>query len=189
MKRRLAADAEHQLGRAAADVDHEGWRPVGGIALAGRAQEREARLLVAAEHVRLEPVAVVHRRRELLAVGGVANRAGEHRHGPLGPFAVDRAPELVEGVQHAVDRLVAEPPVGVDPGAQAGDVAAALELGGHAAIVDVRDQQAGRVRADVDDGDASVVHRGGSLTARGPGGGYARGGCPAVSARLLRAGA
>ena len=51
--------ADHHLGRAAADVEHERRRRVGGVALAGRAEERQPRLLVAGQHVRLEPVAVL----------------------------------------------------------------------------------------------------------------------------------
>ena len=50
----LAAVADHELGRAAADVDHERPRAVVGVALARRAEERQPRLLVAGEDVRLE---------------------------------------------------------------------------------------------------------------------------------------
>ncbi len=53
----LAAGPDHELGRAAADVDHERRGSVGRVALAGGAEEREPRLLVPGQDVRLEPPA------------------------------------------------------------------------------------------------------------------------------------
>ena len=64
----LGAGADDHLGRAAADVEHERRRRVGGVALAGRAQVGEPRLLVAFEDVGGDAVALLDRLGELLAV-------------------------------------------------------------------------------------------------------------------------
>ena len=53
-----AASSDHQLGRAAANVDHERGRWVARVAIAHRAEEGELRLLVAADDPRIEPVAL-----------------------------------------------------------------------------------------------------------------------------------
>ena len=71
--------ARDQLGRAAADVEHE--RAVGDVA---DAAQRQRRLLLAAEQPRREPVAPLDLAEERLAVLGVAHRArrdGEHALG------------------------------------------------------------------------------------------------------------
>ncbi len=52
-----APDADDELGRAAADVDHDG-RLGGGVAAGHRAEERELGLFVAAEHASVERVVV-----------------------------------------------------------------------------------------------------------------------------------
>ena len=92
-----------------------------GVALAGRAQERQVRLLVAGQHVRLEAVTIADGIGELLAVGGVADRAREHRTCAVSAMVlVDQLAVLVERVVHALHRVVAQPSVGVDARRQAG---------------------------------------------------------------------
>ena len=54
----LRPRADHELGRAAADVDDQRRRVVVRVAVAGRAEERQPRLLVAGEDVGVEAVAV-----------------------------------------------------------------------------------------------------------------------------------
>ena len=129
------------------------------VALAGRAQERQVRLLVAGQHVRLEAVTIADGIGELLAVGGVADRAREHRLGRVGVVLVDQLAVLVERVVYALHRVVAQPSVGVDAGAKPGDVAAALGLVDDLAVFDRCDQQPRRVRPDVDD--RRALHVGG----------------------------
>ena len=53
--------ADHELGRAAADVDHEQPLAGGRVARGGRAEEGQPRLLVAAQRAGVEPVALAHR--------------------------------------------------------------------------------------------------------------------------------
>src|SRR5205807_2567597 len=75
----LAPGADHELGRAAADVEHERRRLFVRVALAHRPEKRQLRLLVAGEDVRLQAVALLHLLGELLPVRRVAHRAGEDR--------------------------------------------------------------------------------------------------------------
>jgi hypothetical protein len=60
----------------------------------------------------------------------------------------------VEARAHARDRLLLQAPVRVDALAQARDRRPPLELSQSARIVELGDEQAGRVRADVDRADA-----------------------------------
>ena len=74
----LVAGADHELGRAAADVDDQhGRRRPARVAVA---PSEVSRASSSPDSVRgLEAVAVAHRRGELGAVGGVAHRRGHHR--------------------------------------------------------------------------------------------------------------
>ena len=73
---------EDQLGRAAADVDHERPRPQ--LASGGDAAPRQQRLVVAREHARREAVAPLDLAEERLAVLGLAHGARRDRERPLG---------------------------------------------------------------------------------------------------------
>ena len=149
----LPARARDELGRAAADVDHEQRRRVAAVAGGGRPEVGQPRLLVAAERAPVEAEAVAHRRGELRAVGRVADRGRQHGDAALAAVALDRLRVALERVEHAPLRRVAEPAGRVHALAEAGDDRAAVELL-DAAGADVGDEQARRVRADVDDRDA-----------------------------------
>ncbi len=138
VERNVASVPDHQLGRAAADVEYERRRQVGGIALARRSQERQARLLVARQHVGLQPVPAAHRGGELVAVDGVADRAGQHRDRPLAAMGIDLRAVAVQRREHARHRVLAQPAAGVDAGAEAGHVAGSRELGVDAAVPEGR---------------------------------------------------
>jgi hypothetical protein len=156
------AVADDELGRSAADVDDDdGPGGVGGP-LARRAAKRQARLLVARDRARVEAELVADAAREVRAVGGVADGAREDRDRALRAELVDRRAVLGEDGDDALDRLGREPAAGVDALAEPGDDRAALELVDRAGRgVDVRDEQARRVRAEVDDRDARRAARAG----------------------------
>ena len=120
------------------------------------AEERELGLFLAGEHPRVEAVVVAHARGEVGAVGGVADGGGEDGDVGLAVVRVDRRAVVGERRRSALDRLLGERAAGVDAVAEARDVGLAQQLLDGAAVrrVDVGDQQAGGVRADVDDGDA-----------------------------------
>ena len=153
----VSAGADHQLGRAAADVDDERGRRVPGSALARRAAEGQPRLLSAGDDPRVEPVARrAHAREEVLAVGRVAHGAGEHGDGPLGSLPFDDRLVLGERGEHARHGVVAQQAGLAEPVAEARDLRAALALGQRAVGGDVGDEQPRRVGADVDDGDSHL---------------------------------
>ena len=85
----LLAGADDQLGRAAADVDHQ--RRHAGRVLAGGAEVGEARLFLAVEDAGREGEALAQLGDEGAAVGGVAHGAGRDRVDVLDPgLAADR---------------------------------------------------------------------------------------------------
>ena len=150
----LAPAADDQLGRAAADVEDED-RLVAG-ALRGRPQVGQVGLLLAGQKPGVEVEALPQLGDEGLAVDGVAHGAGSDRHHPLGPQLL--VARLVVG-DHAADvvhRVRAEVARVLDPAPEVGDGGPALDLADLGPL-DVSDQQARRVRPDVDDGDP---HRG-----------------------------
>jgi hypothetical protein len=154
------AVADNELRRAAADVDHDdGPGGVGGP-LARRPAERQARLLVARDRARVEAELVADAPGEVRAVGGVADGAREDRDRALRSELVDRGAVLREDGDDALDRLWREAAAGIDALAEAGDDRPALDLADRAGRrVDVRDEQARRVRAEVDDRDARRAAR------------------------------
>ena len=148
----LVAGADHHLGRAAADVEHERRRHVGRVALAGRAEERERRLLVAGQHVRLEAVAA-------LDLGGELARRWPSR-GPRWSAPRRRRRTSKCSIASRYSSSVANTrcipsslrrPSASTPVPSRVTRRAPVELLGDAAVVELGDQQAGRVRADVDD--------------------------------------
>ncbi len=149
----LAVASDDELGRAAADVDDDDLLSVD-RPLARRAGERQRGLLVAADRagVQVEPIA--HRRRELCAVGRVADGAREHRGRRGRAVLVDELAEVPERVEDALHRRVREPAGRVDALAEPGHDRLAMKLRDSPVIGDVGDEQPRGVRPDVDDGDA-----------------------------------
>ena len=132
-----------QLGRAAADVDHERRR------LRLDAAPSQLRLLVTADEAGRKAITPFHLAEKCLAVLRVAHRARRHRERALGAEALERAPVIGEHVAHTRDRNGEESAARVDPLAEAGDVRLAVHLV-DAAVYDVGDEQPRRVRPEVD---------------------------------------
>jgi len=86
--------AEHELGRAAADVADE--RPRRRRPRRGDAAERHERLVVAGQQARVEAVAPLHLAEEGLAVLGVAHGARRDRERPLRAVRLQRPPVVAE---------------------------------------------------------------------------------------------
>ena len=140
---------EDELGRAAADVEHE---------RAGRridAAPRQLRFLVAGEQLRDEAVAPFHLAEEGFAVLRVAHRARGGGECPLGAERLERAPVVREDVAHARDGEGEEAAARVDALAQPRDARLAMQLI-DPAVGDVGDEQPRRVRAEVDGRDSHL---------------------------------
>jgi hypothetical protein len=152
---RRARPADHELGAAAADVDHE--RLGGRSRACGRgAEERQPRLLVAADRARVDAEALAQLAPELLAVGAVAHRAGGHRHHVVRAVPVDQPAVLLERRVDALHGAVGKLPARVDAFAETRHLRAPLDLL-DTAVAHLRDEQAGGVRAQVHDCDR-VAH-------------------------------
>ena len=142
--------SERELGRASAEVDHERERldwPRGGDSAKG-----EDRFLLAGQEARREVELRFELSEEARSVGRVAHgarRVGE-RTRPAEPL--DGAVVLANAVRDAHHRLEAKRSRLVYTLAEPGDRQAAVELT-KLAILDVRDQEPGRVRPEVDDAD------------------------------------
>ena len=147
---------EHELGGAAADVDDE--RPGGEVAAACDAAQGHARLVVPGEKSRVEAVAPLDLAEEGLPVLGVPHGARRDRERALRAGLLEHAPVAAERVANARERGGEEEPPLVDALAQAGDREPALDLP-HGAVLHVRDEQARRVRTQVDDADAGHLRR------------------------------
>ena len=142
---RLVRELERdELGRAAADVEHER----SGLDLAD-ASQHQLRLFVAAQQLRCEPVRPLDLAEERLAVLGVANGARRDEQRPLGAEPLRLAPVVGQDVANAGDGEGEEAVALVDPFAEPGDLGATDDLA-QPAVVDVGDEQARRVRALVD---------------------------------------
>ena len=100
-----------------------------------------------------EAVAPLDLAEERLAVLGVAHGARRESERALGAALLDRAAVVVEDVPDARDRLREEVPPRVHAFAEPRDLEPAVDLA-HVAVVDVGDEQPGRVRAEVDGRDA-----------------------------------
>ena len=104
---RLVADAtlpsgrDHELGRAAADVDDE--HVVQWIAAGRDAADHQRRLLLSGEQLRREPIAPFDLAEERLAVLRVSHRARRDRERALGAVSLEHAAILREAVAHARD--------------------------------------------------------------------------------------
>ena len=145
--------ADHELGAAAADVDHERRLAVAARA-GGGAEEGQPRLLVARDRAGVDPEALAQLVAELLAVGGVAHRAGGHGDDALGAVARrSLAVARASVVEHALHRGVGEAAARVDALAEPGDLGPPLELA-HRPVLHLGHEQPGGVRPEVDHGDA-----------------------------------
>ena len=136
------------LGRAAADVEQERLR-----AERADAAPRQLGLFVAAQEPRAEAVRPLDLAEERLAVLGVAHGAGGDGERALGAERLELAPVVGQHVAHARDRHRQQPAARVDALAEARDDAAPHDLDDVVAL-DVRDEQARRVGAEVDGRDA-----------------------------------
>ena len=120
----LAAGADDQLGRAAADVDDQGR--LGGQSLGGGAEVGGAGLLLAVEDAGREREALAQLGDEGAAVAGVADGAGRDRVDRLGTQLLDDADVVADRRADVLDRLGGEPAGEVDAAAQPGHGAAPL---------------------------------------------------------------
>ena len=157
--------ADDQLGRAAADVDHEHGLDRGPFG--GGADVGQPGLLLAVEDPRREREPLAQLGDEGVAVVGVADGAGRDRIGLLDAGGVAGPDVLGDHPAGLLDRLRGQLPGEVDPAPEPGDPTLALEPI-DAAVGDVGDEQAGRVGADVDHGDPGGApwHGGGTLEMR-----------------------
>ena len=125
--RRLPGKADHVLGAAAADVEHErrAALPAG-----RRAEEREPRLARRRRSPRVsKPCRRSHRGAERGAVGGVAHGAGGHRHAPLRAVLVGQLAVVARAARARVpSRPSSSRPVASTPFPEPGHVGAALDL-------------------------------------------------------------
>ena len=150
--------ADDELGRAAADVDHEVRLGLGEPDR--RARELEARLLLAAEELGPHAEQLLDRIEEVVAVGGVARRAG--RGGAHAGDAVtrDRFLVLADDVERARDRFGVEPAGLVHALAEPRDPRAPVDRGQRRpSTVDLGDEQPHGVGSDVDRGNRVTALR------------------------------
>src|SRR5581483_7860260 len=117
------------------------------------AAERQHRLLVARQQARLEAVAPLELAEERLAVVRVAHRARRDRQRPLGTERIGFPPVVREHVPDARDRERQQAAALVDALAEPRDAQPADDIV-DPAVLDVGDEQARRVRADVYRADA-----------------------------------
>jgi hypothetical protein len=85
------------------------------VALAGRAEEGERRLLGAGDLARVDAEALTHRLGERRAVARVAHRAGQHRDRRVGPMLVDRRAVALEPAKTRCIASSASAPVASTP--------------------------------------------------------------------------
>ena len=146
-----AGVAGHVLGAAAADVDHERLprrapRPAVAPRKVSRASSSPEIVRASMPKRALDLVA------ELGAVLGVAHGAGGDRDHALRAEPVDRLAIVGERRRHTAHGVVRQAAARLEPLAEPGHRGAPVELG-DGSVLDVRDQQPGRVGADVHDGD------------------------------------
>ena len=137
-----------QLGRAAADVEHERRVVEGAEAAPG-----QLGLVVAREQARREAVRPLDLAEKRLAVLRIADGARRDCERALATERLGLSPEIGEHVPYARDRHRKQAPPSVDAFAQPRDDGAPDDLL-DAAVLDVGDEQACGVRPQVDRGDA-----------------------------------
>jgi hypothetical protein len=151
-----ARAAEDELGGTTAHVDDE--RSLVDLPAGGHAPKREERLLLSREEPRREAVAPLDLAEERLAVLGVPHSTRRERQGSLGAEPLDDAAVVGEDVPDAGNRRRKEEPARVHAFAEACDLDAPLAFS-DGPVLDVGDEQAGRVRPEVDDSDAGHLRR------------------------------
>ncbi len=148
--------SDHELRRAPAHVDDQ--RPGRKLTPGRHAAVGQEGLVVAREEARVEAVAPFDLAEKSLAVLGIADGARGHCQRAVGPARVERPPVVGEDVTDPGDRGGEEEPPHVHLLAEPRDGQAAVELA-HDAVLDVCDEQARRVRPQVDDADARHLRR------------------------------
>jgi hypothetical protein len=119
------------------------------------AEERELRLLLAAEDAGVQLKVVAHALGEVGAVAGIADGGGEHGEVDADVVGVNVGAVVAQRAEDPLDGVSRQRAVGVDALAEAGDGRAAEHLVNVPAVrIDVGDEQPGGVGPDVDDGDA-----------------------------------
>ena len=118
---------------------------------AGRADERQACLLVAREDVHVDAGGVADRRDQLVAVGRQADRRRRHRTQLQGSQLFGEPHLCGDDPRHLGDLLLVDAVVALAALADAGEGALLEELS-QLPVGGLGDEQARRVRADVDAG-------------------------------------
>ena len=113
-------------------------------------------LLFAGQKARVEVEALPELGDEGLAVDGIPDRAGGDRHHALGPEFLVAGHVVGDDAADAINRVRAQGAAVLHAAPEVGDGGPPLDLA-YLGPLDVGDQQPGRVRPDVDDGDS---HRG-----------------------------
>ena len=163
--------ADHQLRGAAADVHHQ-ERPGRRVELADGAGEGQLGLLVAGDDLRVLAERGVHHLGEVAAVGGVPGGRGGDHPGAHRTGGADHRGVVGERAPGAVERVLGQPPGGVDALAEpdhphlavhVDQLRSAVPVPGH-----VGDQQPDGIRAAVDGRDPHGLlgHRSGRRVAR-----------------------
>jgi hypothetical protein len=142
---------EDELGRATADVDDEDV--VERRTARGDAADHHRGLLLAGQQTRREAVAPLDLTEEGFAVLRVAHRAGRDAQRALGAEGLELLPIVHEAVADAGNRDREEPVALVDAFAQPRDGQSPRDLV-DAAVLDVCDEESGRVRPEIDRCDA-----------------------------------
>ena len=122
--RRAGAVSGHsvgELGRAAADVEHERGRPGLGAQASGRAGEGVVRLAVPVEQLDIGAERVARTLKELGTIGGVTRRARGNRPDGAHLVILDDLAVFPQHVDDAADRVVSQRTACVDTAPQPGD--------------------------------------------------------------------
>jgi hypothetical protein len=143
--------AEDELGGAAADVEDD--RAGVERAVGGDAAERQQGLVVAGQELRREAVAPLDLAEERFAVLRVADGTRRDRERALGALALEDSAVVGEHVANARDGDGEEAAPLVDALTQACHARVALELA-DPSVLDVCDEEPGRVGAEIDRADA-----------------------------------
>ena len=154
------AARRHELRRAPADVDHQ--RPDAQRQVGGNTAQHQLGLLAAVEQARREPVAPLDLAQERLAVVGVAHGTRADGDHPLCTERLGLSSIVDEHVAHAGDRGRKQDAAPVDGLPESRDRLPTHDLL-QQAVLDVGDEQARGVRAEVDGGDSHVPNRTHSL--------------------------
>ncbi len=109
---RRATDADDELGRAAADVDHD--RGLGGRRPTGhRSEEGQLGLLLAAQDPGVQSVTLADPAGEVLTVGGIAHRRGHDGQVGLAVVGIDLPAVVGERLEDPADGLLRQRPAGI----------------------------------------------------------------------------